>query len=296
MAKEIKDKDFKIKFDSNYHEVDANVLINSLIHTTSIIHEINDNLDSDKKIDVKVKALEKGSFLVHLELFESVVESSKTLLTKENAALATTILGALVSMFKIRQFLKSSKPKKIEEKGGNTYITSNDGSTLVVNNNHYHIYDKSQIIQDAVAHNFDTLENDPSINGFEITDKNENPLVRVDREEFDELSTKSIVEDKNSRTITEATTITIVRVSFERNLKWDFLNKGIKFAAKVTDPDFYDKIDKGMPFSKGDNLDVDLEIHQSFDETVDAYINKTYVVSKIKRHLPRGSQSKIDFR
>ena len=76
--------DFKIRFDGEQNQIDANTLINSLIHTTSIIQELNRNLESGKKIDVKIKALEKGSFLVHIDIIETSLQSLKTLLTKEN--------------------------------------------------------------------------------------------------------------------------------------------------------------------------------------------------------------------
>ncbi|MBK6626115.1 MAG: transposase [Flavobacteriales bacterium] len=67
--------DFKIKFDGQQHQVDANVLISSLIHTTAVVQEVNRSLNSGKKIEIKVKALEPGSFLVHIELVEKAVDS-----------------------------------------------------------------------------------------------------------------------------------------------------------------------------------------------------------------------------
>ena len=80
---EIVNNDFKIKFDGQQHQVDANVLISSLIHTTTIVQEVNKYLNSGKKIDIKVKALEKGSFLCHIELVETTLDSLKNLLTKK---------------------------------------------------------------------------------------------------------------------------------------------------------------------------------------------------------------------
>lgn len=65
--------DFKIKFEGQYHQVDTNVLISSLIHTTTVVQEVNRYLNSGKKIDIKVKALEKGSFLCHIELIETAL-------------------------------------------------------------------------------------------------------------------------------------------------------------------------------------------------------------------------------
>ena len=38
------DNGFKIRYDGQYHQIDANVFINSLLHITTVIQEIN-NID-----------------------------------------------------------------------------------------------------------------------------------------------------------------------------------------------------------------------------------------------------------
>jgi len=53
-SERIVNNDFKIKFDGQQHQVDANVLISSLIHTTTIVQEVNKYLNSGKKIEIKV--------------------------------------------------------------------------------------------------------------------------------------------------------------------------------------------------------------------------------------------------
>ena len=50
MEKEIIDSDFKIKFDGQQHQVDAQVLISSLIHTTTVIQELNKHYHTGKKL------------------------------------------------------------------------------------------------------------------------------------------------------------------------------------------------------------------------------------------------------
>ena len=67
--------DFKIKFDSNKHQIDANTLINSLLHITNITQEVNRELVTDRKIEIKVNAFKEGSFLVHIILETSLIKS-----------------------------------------------------------------------------------------------------------------------------------------------------------------------------------------------------------------------------
>jgi hypothetical protein len=100
---------------------------------------------------------------------------------------------------------------------------------------------------------------------------------------------------EGERILTEAATLNIVRVSFEETLKWDFYFKGNKISAKIKDPTFYKLIDKGEPFAKGDILEVELQIIQKWDDSVNTYINKSYQITAILRHMRRSEQQTFDF-
>ena len=159
----------------------------------------------------------------------------------------------------------------------------------------FNIYENNPVVKDAISQNFEALNEDPAITGFEITDKEENAIVRVDKSEFSEMALQSEDINKDERKLTQAAILNIVRLSFEENLKWDFYYKGNKISARIADPNFYDLIDKGEAFAKGDTLEVELQINQKFDESVNTYVNKFYQVNKIIRHLSRNEQQKINF-
>ncbi|MBX7205298.1 MAG: hypothetical protein K1X81_07720 [Bacteroidia bacterium] len=294
--RQIVGNDFKIKFDGQQHQVDADVLVSSLIHTTTIVQEVNKYLNSGKKIEIKVKALEKGSFLCHIELVETTLDTLKNLLTKDNIEVGAAIVGTVVGLIELKKFLKGKKAKEVQQQGDKTKIVNKDGNVIVIENATFNIYEHSPVVKDALAQNFDVLNNDPAITGFEITDKNEKPLVRVDKTEFVDLSQKSEEVEEGERKIVEAATVNIVRVSFEENLKWDFYYRGIKISAKIADPSFFELIDKGEAFAKGDVLEVELQINQKFDESVNTFVTKSYQVNKIVRHLSRKEQQKINFK
>lgn len=289
------DNNFKLKFDGQLHQIDANVLINSLIHTTAIIQEVNRYLDTGKKIEIKVKALEKGSFLVHIELLESALDSIKSLFTKQNVELAAVIVTILVGLIEVKKFLKGKKPKSVESKEERTKIINENGDVLIIENATFNIYENSPIVKDALSQNFDALNNDPSITGFEITDKNEKPIIRVEKVEFSDLSLKSEEISNDERIIKEAATLNIVRLSFEESLKWEFYHKGNKVSAKIKDPNFYELINKGESFAKGDILEVELQINQKWDESVNTFVNKSYQINKIVRHILRDEQQTFRF-
>jgi len=295
MQPQINSNNFKIKFDGQAHQVDAQVLISSLIHTTTIIQELNRYLDSGKKIDIKVKALEKGSFLIHLELLETAFESLKTIFTKENIIVASSLITGLVAFIQLKKHLKGKPPKDVKTENSTTVIINGDGNQLSIDSNIYQIYENSTVINDALSQNFDTIDQDPAISAFEIIDEKEKPYVRVERSDFKDLSQKTEIIDDNKKTIIENTRLYIVRLSFEEGLKWDFYYRGNKISAKITDPNFQKLIDQGASFAKGDVLEVELHINQIFDNSVNTYINKSYQINRIIQHYNRNEQQKIKF-
>jgi len=295
MQSQINSNNFKIKFDGQAHQVDAQVLISSLIHTTTVIQELNRYLDSGKKIDIKVKALEKGSFLIHIELLETTLESLKTMFTKENIIVASSLITGLVAFIQLKKHLKGKPPKEVKNENKTTIIINGDGNQISIDSDIYQIYESNTVINDALSQNFDTIDQDPAITAFEITDDKEKPYVRVERSDFKDLSQKTEIIDENKKTIIENTRLNIVRLSFEESLKWDFYYRGNKISAKITDPNFQKLIDNGESFAKGDVLEVELYINQMFDNSVNTYINKSYQVNRIIQHFNRNEQQKIEF-
>jgi len=295
MQSQIDSNNFKIKFDGQTHQVDAQVLISSLIHTTTIIQELNKYVDSGKKIEIKVRALEKGSFLIHLELLETALESLKTIFTKENIIVASSLVTGLVAFIQLKKHLKGKPPKEVKNENSTTIIINGDGNQFFIDSNIYQIYENNTVINDALSQNFDTIDQDPAISAFEITDDKEKPYVRVERSEFKDLSQKTEIIDENRKAIIENTRLNIVRLSFEEGLKWDFYYRGNKIPAKIVDPNFQKLIDNGESFAKGDVLEVELQINQIFDNSVNTYINKSYQVNRIIQHYSRNEQQKIEF-
>ena len=295
MQPQIDSNNFKIKFDGQTHQVDAQVLISSLVHTTTIIQELNRHLDSGKKIEIKVKALEKGSFLIHLELLETALESLKTMFTKENIIVVSALITGLVALIQLKKHLKGKPPKEVKSENSTTIIINGDGNHLSIDSNIYQIYNNNIVINDALSQNFDTIDQDPAISAFEITDNKEKPYVRVERSDFKDLSQKTEIIDENKKTSIVNARLNIVRLSFEEGLKWDFYYHGNKISAKIADPNFQEPIDNGESFAKGDILEVELQINQIYDDTVNTYINKSYQVNRIIHHYNRDEQQKIKF-
>ena len=288
--------DFIIKFDGEQHQIDSNTLINSLVHTTNILQEINKYLDASHKIEIKIKAPEKGSFLLHLEIWDFVIENGPKIFSSANVAYAGTIIASLAALLKIRQHLKGEKPKSIEkqEAGNETRIENANGDTIIINNAVFNIYEKSTIVNEAISKNFDTLREEPAITAFEILDAKGKKLVEVDSEEFEVMSKDSHVPKEEEKEKVEKSILNIVRLSFEKNHAWEFYYRGNKIKAKIEDSVFQSRIDKGESFAKGDSLIVQLKIRQIWDDSVNTYINKSYSIVEIIKHSSKHDSSQRD--
>ncbi|WP_345162451.1 hypothetical protein [Pontibacter saemangeumensis] len=288
------DNEFKVKFDGELHEIDANTFVNYLIHLNSIIQEVNRELKPETKIDVKIKALERGSFLVHIELIRNLISSVPGLFNSANLTDAASIVAIVSGLYNLKQFLAGKKPAQETASNNGVTIQNQNGGTLTVTNHVYNIYTTNFTVNEAISKSFQTLENDESIAGFSITDVEEKPIITIPREDFSALSEPNQIIEKDTDTIdVPDAKLSIIKLSFDPKLKSDFYYEGRKITAKVIDQTFYRSIDQGRSFSKGDSLVVVLKIKRVFDQSVNHYIHKGYEVVEVIQHIPREQQQNL---
>lgn len=288
--------DFKIKFDGNTHQIDANTLINSLLHLTNITQEVNRELATDRKIEIKVNAIKEGSFLVHIVLETSLIEAVGNLFNKENLAIAESIVGVVGGLYGLAKFLKGKDSKLLESNDNSVKIENTKGDVTYIDNRVFKIYQNNKTVRESISQEFETLNNDENVTGFELLGKDDTPIVKIPREDFLEISN---VEDNvilpDERLVVKEGKLFIFSLSFDINAKWSFYYEGNKFTAKINDDEFVKLIDSGEKFAKGDTLDAEFEIRQEYYEPANTYVNKSYKIIRIIKHNPRNEQSKLDF-
>lgn len=287
----------KIKFDGQTHMIEANTFINSLIHFTTVVQEVNKELDPDKKVEVKIKANKEGSFIVDIVIqAQSALETVKGLFSNDNVQYAAGLVTVLGSVYGVAKFLGGKKPNDVITADENTLkIENNNGTVNNFDLRGANIYLGNRTIRDAISKEFSTLENDESVTGFELLDNNDEPLVVIPRTSFYEIAdddTNTI--DKNERVLPmSGVMLNIVALDLELKKKWDFYYEGNKISARVKDDTFRELINKGERFGKGDSLKVDMDIKQEFDDSVNAFVNKGYTVTKIHGHFQKPPQGTL---
>ncbi len=291
-------QEMKIKYGGG-NEIEANTYINSLLHFTNIVQEVNKGMGKERKVEVKIKANTGGSFIVDL-IIEStkIIEGIKQIFSMEHVTYGAGLVYLVGEAYKVAKHLKGKKPKEItNDKDITVRIENNYGEVQVFDFRGANIYLKNSTIQEAIAQEFETLEEDANVTSLEFLDKNEKPFVEIQREEFFNLSSSGSTVDlsNNERIEIVPATLYISSLDLELKKKWDFYYQGHKINAKVEDGAFGEKIDKGERFGKGDTFEVTMEIRQQYDASVNTYINKAYTVTKILYHIERPAQGSLEF-
>lgn len=288
---------FKVQYDGELQEINALTFINSMRNITDIIEEINNEINnttpSDKHLEIRIKAVEKGSFIVDMELLHTTGAILLGLVANDHIP---TILNILTQLFNLRKILKSDKienPKLI-----NNYtseVTTKDGNTVIVNNGTINLYNNNTRVNKSISDNFKALEADENISGFKLIGEDRKELFETKREEFPDLTKSYYEEDKKNRIKEEVARLNIIKAAFDGSL-WKFIYLGTKISAKITDDKFLNRINNNEKFSKGDVLDVDLKIQQIYDSNFKTYVNKTYEVTRVIKHIipEEGKQLSIE--
>jgi hypothetical protein len=292
-------KYYQIRYEGEFSDLEARTLLSSLLSMVESLQEIskvhNEVLHHDYRLDVNITPFQKGSFIVSFSLHaKELIETLFHMLSnKEAIAYIAALIGSLTGTIQLIKWLKGDKPSKIEinNNNGNITIINIDGDKRDISNVDYKVLQSTKI-HNHVNNCFKMINCNESINSVKIIEQDGNllkELVVIDRPEFDLLSQTSNVIDLPTsfhETMLPNVSITIVKLSFERNYKWSFYYNGFKINASIKDLSFFDQIDNGIHFAKGDKLIVDLRIVQEYDKEVRSLVNKEYIIDRVVNHIP----------
>ncbi|PJC81129.1 hypothetical protein CO009_00225 [Candidatus Shapirobacteria bacterium CG_4_8_14_3_um_filter_35_11] len=279
-----------IKFDGQWHQVDVQTFVYSVVNFATVVKEAN-RKNGGQPISINVKATEKGSLLIDLV---ATTVNNQTLLNGLTMLAGTiAIVGGL---YKFHKFISGKKVKETKTEKAQTTIFLDDGSTLTIAENIYNTYISTPAISDSISQNFSALTEDPAVTNFEVIQNGTEKIIEVGKQDFGRMSIKQQIDIENSRVTTESAILHIYKVVFEKtDRKWEFYYNGNRISANILDEDFFDLIDKGESFAKGDQLKSDLQITKIYDESVGTYVNQSYAVIKVHEHVKRIEPQELPF-
>ena len=287
MANKQSTEELIVKYNGELNEIDADTFFNSIIPLTAAIQEIERVLAPNHKLNIKIRAPQRGSFEILLLFDQTLLDS-----LFENISL--TKIGVLISILSgilaIRKHLKGEKPVKVEENNHNVSITNSAGQSISVDNRTFNITMNNIVVSDSMDKVFRALNNDKSIDSLGMLSKRKKKLLEIKREEFKDASKSIPLLEEKTKKYQREVELVVFKVVFEPDYKWEFYLNGRPINAKIEDEEYFkERINKGEGFSRGDRLKVDLEVTQIFDDSLNTYIDKTFVVKKVHSHS-KGSR------
>lgn len=282
----------KIKFEGQAHQIDANTLINVLIHYQSVISEANKVLGGgSKNIELKVNAFEKGSFIIDVSMVESAI---KQIFSKDTIGYLADLGAVVGGVYAAYKKLKG-KPAKTKEELESIKINIYKGDKLVINQNIVKVYNQP-VVREAVSKSIETADADANVEGFVVDSGDEHPVV-FDKKDFKKYIYDDFDSEKEDMPtecieVVEAI-LTIIALNFEPGSRWQFIYNGFKIQMIVKDDAMMKKIDEGERFGKGDAIRVKMKIVKRYNPVYNAYENKSYKIVEFLEHILAPSQKRM---
>lgn len=287
MTPEQSTKHLKIVFGGDSHEIDAEVLIESLVSYSMVTQEVSAYLSPDSKVNIKIKATQEGSFELLLDI---IANAGNTLFTPNHIAYASGIVTIVGGLYKFRQWLsRNGEPDTVEHHENSVRVKNNNGE-ITINNNVFHIYQSSEKAREGLKKTFAKLKDAEEIEDFEIIDQETGEeIFRAEKNDFGPMaSDEGELEKRKQTEIRKDEEFSVFKVVFRDNYKWEFFYKGNRIYASITDKDFLEKVGNGeVAFRSGDRIIADLDIVQVFNESANVFVNDQYLITKVKKHIPR---------
>lgn len=267
-------KSLQIKFESESHQIDANTLINILIHYNTVIMAANKEFgDGTKTINIQVNALKEGSFIIDLSVVSNLISA---LFSSGSLGYVSNLITITQGVFAAYKILKGNPARtEVEKNLINAY-----GDNAVINQTIVNVYNYP-LTREAISKSIETASADENVGGISILSK-DNPTVYIDKKEFSDLVyTDFDKEDEipQDRVIEEEDVILVIKsLSFQKGSTWSFFYRGLSISFAVKDDALMDAINRGIQFGKGDAIRVKLKIIQRYSSEYNTYVNKSYKI------------------
>lgn len=272
----------KLIFGGQSHSIDANTLVNILIYYKNVVEEANKECGCGARdVTINVNAIEKGSFVIDLEVVQNAVEQLFSKDTLEYLDNLTEVVGFVYGAYKLFR----GKPIKSDEDIDMARTTVN--INVNVFNDAVKVYN-CKVVREAVSKSVETANEDPNVDGFSVYGENDEPYVTINRDEFKDCIYDGFddeVEMPTERCIDEDAVLTITSLSFVRKSRWSFIYNGFKIFITVNDDALMERIDNGDRFGKGDAIKVKLRILQRYNKEYRCYENKSYKIIEFHDHI-----------
>lgn len=281
-----------LHFETEGSRINAYTLASTLVAIADAAKAANASLNPGHEIEIVVEAVGPGSFRATIR---ALYKARAGVLAGQ--AVAAIVLGVLGNYIYERTFAADDSVR-VEIHTDEVIIKHGNDQIIVPRN----VYDatrqaeKNDNFPKAVSRAFDAVAKDESISGIGLVPRIDSPTPEI------VIARSSIhaaallpIDTPNSRVVPEVVDLQILKAILERSKrKWEFMWRGVKISAPVTDEQFYiDFFAHDITIAPGDILRVTLHVHQRKDPATGIYRNVGYEVIQVHNHTPRVRQMKI---
>lgn len=271
----------QISFDGQSHQIDANILISTLVHYTSVVQHANNELSGgSRNVGIQVNALKEGSFVIDVCLTENI----KALFSSDTVAYLSGLTTVVAGVFQLYKHFKGSPADPSAMNNVPLKIKNNQGNITI--NNIVNIYN-TQAVRNAISKSIEAAKEDSSIEGITLSNGKDESVSFSQSEFADLIYTDFDNEDKKPDESVEFvdTTLVITGLKFEKGGRWNFIYNGFKISLVVKDDALMREIDNGARFGKGDSIRVKMKILKKYNPEYDVYENKSYKIVEFYEHI-----------
>jgi hypothetical protein len=278
-----------IHFATEGTRINAYTLASTLVALADAARAANSSINVGYDIEVVVESVGPGSFRVKIKALYS---RARNLFSNE---IVKNIIIGVVAAYIYERTLAVNHPVKIEIHTDEVIIQHED-ERIVVPRNVYEAKrqaERNPQFLGAVNRGLESIAGDENVTGFGFVSTMDSPPpdVMISRETL-QLMDLNAPEGPDVRVIHEQCDLQIIKAILERSYrKWEFMWRGVKISAAITDNNFYERFfAHEIMIAPGDSLKVRLAITQERDQTTGIYSNVGYEVVEVIEHIPRVRQ------
>lgn len=244
---------------------------------------------------MRVRPFKAGSFIVPIELYPSFIADTLAHVY-EHMPLIRKSLEVYIEFLKLKKLLRGKQPLDVSREDKRALVMAEDHATINISVETLNLYQNNVAANAGVERQFQRLEEDESIDRYVIVDAKKRELFLSDRDDFASIGSKVAKERRDAYSETKRVSLYINKPVLDKKASsWRFIHEGNAISARMRDPKFLDRIAEGERFAMGDRLEVDMEIKQEFDESLQTYRIKSREITHVHEHIPRMVQGQLRF-
>ncbi len=283
-----------VRYDSELKSVEAETLIKSLSSLLNIVDEINLFLGSSYNIspmlDVRLKARLDNylDFIIEMKTPGELVIDSLYL---DSAYYTDIVADTFLELIELKHFLDGTEPKEIWNTDKGIGIRTADGRETAVSISTFKLHKENAEIGHALKTNFETLLDDVTIKTFGLINTGSGREFSMPSDGFAGFARRIKKIDKTHQIINIPYAKLFLRVIVEKNIRLVFFYEGNKLNnVRFSDDVFVSDIENGRMIANGDQLIVEMDCYQEYDEVVKTFLNKSYEIIRVHEHVHKGKE------